>query len=355
MRTNTNGPPKDNRPHKIFLYEMLAYYRELSMRRMYSIIPDREPRRTFYDLMVEYPARSGKGLRPALCLSTCQAFGGSIDSCLNSATSIELYHNAFLVHDDVEDGSTYRRGKSTLWVEHSMPVAVNVGDGLMVMAIKPLLNNIESLGVEKTFKVISEIVRMAQYSAEGQAMELGWVRDNNWRVAERDYLLMCLKKTCWYTCITPCRVGAIIAGAPDHQIQLFNKICYHFGIAFQIQDDILNLIGDEGLYGKESSGDIWEGKKTLILIHLLNSLKGKELEKTITILSTPREKKDPGDVLWILQNMNDHGSIKYARDFAYKYARISEKWLETLLKEVPSSKYADFLRELVYYVIEREL
>ncbi|MGE5405419.1 MAG: polyprenyl synthetase family protein [Candidatus Saccharibacteria bacterium] len=322
---------------------------------MHSIIPDREPRSTLYDLMIEYPARDGKGLRPALCLSACQLFGGSIEACLNSATAIELYHNSFLVHDDLEDGSTHRRGKPTLWVEHGLPVAVNVGDGLMVMAIKPLINNIEFIGVDKTFKVIREIVNMAQYSSEGQAIELGWVRDNQWKLTERDYLLMCLKKTCWYTCMTPCRVGAIIAGAKWPHVIAFNKIGYHLGIAFQIQDDILNLIGDEGLYGKESAGDIWEGKRTLILIHLLNTLKGHELEKTLRILATPREAKEPRDVYWVLQKMHDYGSIEYAKKFAFNFALVCEEHLEKLLAGTPHNEHADFLREVVYYVIERDL
>lgn len=346
---------KSERRKGNLLKETLDRYRQLTVKRMYSIIPDREPRSTLYDLMLEYPAREGKGLRPALCLSACQAFGGSAEACLNSATAIELYHNAFLIHDDIEDGSTHRRGKPTLWAEHGMPVAVNAGDGIMSLALKPLINNVEFMGVEKTFRVIKEITNMAQYSVEGQAMELGWIRDNNWVVTEKQYLLMCLKKTCWYTTIIPCRIGAIIAGAGEKQVNAFNRIGYFLGIAFQIQDDILNLTGDENIYGKETAGDIWEGKRTIMLIYLLHRLKGRQLNRALKIMATPREKKCAEDILWILNKMKEMGSIEYAKGFAYRYAKVAKEKLDDLFEGLPPSIHVEFLREVVFYVIEREL
>ena len=113
---------------------------------------------------------------------------------------------------------------------------------------------------------------MMQESLEGQAMELGWVRDNRCDVTDEDYLRMVLKKTCWYSFIHPCRIGALIATKDRVDLDRFNRFGCYLGTAFQIQDDLLNLTGDERRYGKEIGGDLLEGKRTLMLIHLLRQL-----------------------------------------------------------------------------------
>ena len=100
------------------------------MKALIAGIPTTEPRRYLYDLVPLYPLRPGKGFRPGLCLATCGAFGGPPDAALNSAVALELFHNAFLVHDDVEDGSLSRRGGPTLAAEHGLAIAVNVGDAM---------------------------------------------------------------------------------------------------------------------------------------------------------------------------------------------------------------------------------
>src|SRR5438128_393029 len=91
--------------------EFLDRYKEVAVRELLALVPEKEPRRHLYDLVPSYPLRPGKGLRPALCIATCRATGGSLQSVLKSAAAIELFHNAFLVHDDVEDGSEHRRGE----------------------------------------------------------------------------------------------------------------------------------------------------------------------------------------------------------------------------------------------------
>ena len=112
-----------------------------------------ERRRTgygpLYDLLADYPFREGKGLRPAICFAACRAAGGRTEQALLSATALELFHNAFLVHDDVEDGSEFRRGKITMHRSHGVPVAVNVGDATNVLAVGVLLRNPERLGLRK--------------------------------------------------------------------------------------------------------------------------------------------------------------------------------------------------------------
>ena len=113
----------------------LAQYRDLTYRVLLGQLPTREPRRYLYDLISGQLSHAGKGLRPALCIATCRAFGGSIEQALPSAVSIELLHNAFLVHDDIEDGSLYRRNRATLYLEQGVPIAINVGDAMNAISV----------------------------------------------------------------------------------------------------------------------------------------------------------------------------------------------------------------------------
>ena len=222
----------------------LARYRDLTYRALLGQLPTREPRRYLYDLISGQLSHVGKGLRPALCIATCRAFGGSIEQALPSAVTIELLHNAFLVHDDIEDGSLYRRNRPTLYIEEGVPIAVNVGDAMNAISIGSLTENIPVLGAELAYRIFHEAQHLVLQSVEGQALELGWTRDNFFDLTEDDYLRLVLKKTCWYTCIHPCRIGALIGTAGAVDADRFNLFGFLLGAAFQIQDDILNLVGD---------------------------------------------------------------------------------------------------------------
>jgi uncharacterized protein with NAD-binding domain and iron-sulfur cluster len=112
----------------------LAHYRDLTYRALLEQLPSREPRRYLYDLISGQLSHAGKSLRPALCIATCRAFGGSTEQALPSAVSIELLHNAFLVHDDIEDASLYRRNEAAMYVEEGIPIAINVGDAMNVLS-----------------------------------------------------------------------------------------------------------------------------------------------------------------------------------------------------------------------------
>jgi geranylgeranyl diphosphate synthase type II len=167
---------------------------------------------------------------------------------------------------------------------------------------------------------------------------------------------MSLKKTGWYTCISPCRIGALIGGAHPSVINHFNSFGYHLGIAFQIQDDILNLKGEQALYGKESGGDVWEGKRTVMLIHLLHQSTSAERRQLIEILNKPRTEKEADEVQWILDLMDYYGSIPYAKEVAWRFARQCKRLFEARLASyLPPSEAKDFLRTVVEYVVYREL
>src|SRR5215469_13332457 len=155
---------------------ILREYGEATRALLFDYLPSSEPRRYLYDLVADYPRRGGRCFRPSLCIATARAFGVPIDAALQTAVSIELVHNAMLIHDDIEDESEQRRGKPTMHVTHGVPIAINAGDMLSLLAMRPLLDNRFTLGPDLSLRIIEETERMARESAEGQAIELGWRR-----------------------------------------------------------------------------------------------------------------------------------------------------------------------------------
>ena len=312
-----------------------------------------------YDILADYPFREGKGLRPAICFAACRAAGGRTEQALKSAAALELFHNAFLVHDDVEDGSHFRRGKVTLFRAHGVPTAVNVGDATNVLALGLLLDNTTTLGVRKSLQVFQEVERMARESAEGQAIELSWIANEQFDLEDRHYVGMAYKKTCWYTVIAPLRIGVICGSPPggiaplDEDLLPLIEIGFLAGIAFQISDDLLNLEAEEALYGKESAGDLYEGKRTIMLLHLLRTVRGPTRRRAIRVLRTPRSRKRREDVAWLFRTMVEAGSLEHGRAVAVDY---SERALALYGRGLPflrENEDAGFLREMLRYVIDR--
>jgi geranylgeranyl diphosphate synthase type II len=333
----------------------LASYRDRVMPVIRSLIPDREPKKHLYDLVVGHLSRDGKALRPALCLATCGAFGGDRERALPSAAAIELLHNAFLVHDDVEDDSESRRGRPTLHRQCGVPLAVNVGDAMNALSARLLGRNLPSLGPELSARLFDEFDHMSTETIEGQAMELGWIRDNDCSVTEEDYLLMVLKKTGWYSFIHPARIGALIARPDRSDLDAFHRFGCLVGTAFQIQDDVLNLVGDRGKYGKEIGGDLLEGKRTLILVHLLRNASASERDRLRAFLAKPRANRLPREVAWIYDRLRSYGSIDYARKAARDFADGARRELETAYGAAVPGDDLDFVRSLVDYMVSREV
>jgi len=333
----------------------LSNYRETTLAGLLSAVPQREPQRHLYAPLSSYLSRTGKGIRPALCLATCRAFGGDASDALPSATAIEMLHNAFLVHDDVEDESELRHGVPTMHAEHGVPIAVNAGDMLTALSVRILRENLPALGQRLTWRVYDEFEHLMQESLEGQAMELGWVRDNRCDLADEDYLRMVLKKTCWYSFIHPCRIGALIATRDHVDLDRFNRFGCYLGTAFQIQDDLLNLIGDERRYGKEIGGDLLEGKRTLILIHLLRQLNTSENARVTTFLGQPRVRRSGPDAQWILDLMRSRGSLDHARTIARQLAGAALFEFTRAFRDVPECDEKTFLHQVISYMVSRDL
>jgi geranylgeranyl diphosphate synthase type II len=336
------------------LADYLSEVRGYVLDEIRHIVSARKYRPMLYDLMLDYPLRGGKALRPALCVATCRGLGGRLEDVIRTAAVIELYHNAFLIHDDVEDGSQLRRGRPTLHQEYGVPTAMNVGDGMLAVAMRPLLDNTRVLGLGKALRILDTVSTMAVESAEGQALEIDWTRRNVWQLRDADYWHLVYKKTCWYTFIAPVFIGAIAADLPRDRMLRLRKFAIALGVSFQIQDDILNLVADEAAYGKESAGDLVEGKRTLILLHAMRNAPEAERSEAMRILSKSPAEKTPTEVGFLGQLIASTGSIEYARRFALGVAEKAGQVLDAVATWMFPSVHVDFLRDLVGYVVARD-
>jgi geranylgeranyl pyrophosphate synthase/uncharacterized protein with NAD-binding domain and iron-sulfur cluster len=335
--------------------DRLQWYQSMAGAALERSIPRTEPGQYLYGPIREFVLRPSKGLRPALCLATCLAHGGRAEQAVPSAAGIELLHNAFLVHDDIEDGSESRRGRPTLHRSEGTPIAVNIGDAMNALSMRMFRDNVALLGPDAAIRIFDDVDHMLLESLEGQAMELGWVRDNNCRVDTDDYLRLVLKKTAWYSFIHPMRIGGIVAGLDDEALTAFHQFGYLLGAAFQIQDDVLNLTGDEARYGKEIGGDLWEGKRTLPLAHALAHATASPRRVLEEFLSRPRTRRLPRQILDVHRILDDHGSIEWARCVAAALARAAADALPAAFARASEGPDLSFIRSLSDYLVTRDL
>ena len=344
---------QDREESAAFVRSVLREYGALTRRELQTYLPDGEPQDYLYKPLREYPARGGKMMRPSLCLAAASVFGGSPQHALRTAVSIELLHNALLIHDDIQDYSEERRGLPTMHELVGMPLAINVGDMMTLMSLRPLFENHRALGGRMAMCLIEETERMTRESAEGQAMELGWRRDNVVDLDARDYLVMVLKKTCWLATIFPLRAGALIARRGAYDLEPITRFGFFLGAAFQIRDDILNLVGDRKRYGKEINGDLLEGKRTLMILHVLKECTPAERAELTEYLGWNRQQREQRGVDWLLELIDRYEALEYANGIAHGLAGAAHQEYEGIFGHLPDSRDKRFLKEVVTWVLDR--
>ncbi|SMO80372.1 polyprenyl synthetase family protein [Ruegeria faecimaris] len=339
--------------------EQLTRYGDQARKVLLDKMPTGEPQAYLYGPMRDYIETSGKGLRPALLLATCEAFGGKAEDAEIAAAVIELLHNAFLVHDDIEDLSDFRRGRECMHKRLGVPLAINIGDGMQSLALSLLRQNLGPLGPMTGARVVDEFDHLLKESIEGQALELGWIKDNRLDLSPSDYLTMCLKKTCWYSFIHPMRIGALIARPDDVasgalNLDDFNAFGFFLGAAFQIQDDVLNLVGSQGKYGKEIGGDIYEGKRTLMLGRLGAQADRQEQSRLSEFLEKPRTARSEQEVEWVLARMNHYSCIEYAQAAANDLLAAARREFDVVFANTNAAPRA-FLGQFMDYLVARQV
>lgn len=205
---------------------------------------------------------NGKRLRPLLLLLSCEALGGSVHSALPAAAAVELLHNFTLVHDDIMDNDKTRRGRPTVHHKWNINAAILAGDGLMVLAFKCLLQT-ESGQLRQMCQVFTDGLFEV---CEGQAIDSEFERDDNVTMAR--YEDMILKKTARLLAVSS-QIGSMAAGADQPQIDLLRRFAEHLGLAFQIQDDLLDITVEQARLGKDFGSDVKRRKRTFLYVYTM--------------------------------------------------------------------------------------
>lgn len=221
----------------------------------------------------------GKRIRPVLLLFCCELFGGNIEDALDSSIAIEILHNFTLVHDDIMDNADTRRGNETIHKKWSINTAILTGDDLLCLSYRALLKT-DSVSIKEICKEFTDGVIEV---CEGQAIDKDFeTRDE---ISIDDYLIMIRKKTAELL-KSSAVIGAIIANAEKNEIEYLRSYADNIGLAFQIQDDLLDIYSTEIKFGKKIGGDILEKKKTYLYVTALEIAKGDDKDRIREIFNS---------------------------------------------------------------------
>lgn len=334
--------------------KILAEIKPLIDEEMAKHIPKEGEPQVLFDACWDFFGAGGKRLRPALVATACEALGGNPYKTIPAGASLEIAHNFLLIHDDIEDFSKLRRGRPCLHIKYGTPQAINAGDYLFAKSIEVCLGGQRVWGLTKMKKVLDLMTEMYVTTAEGQAAEIE-AREQDLSTATMEwYKKMALRKTGYYTGGTPCAIGAVIAGGSEGQIKSLKEFGFAIGVAFQIQDDILNVtISQEeekvgpstkgGGYGKDFAGDIKEGKRTLLVVHLFAHANKKEKKELKALIG----KKDVSlkEKMRVITLMRKYGSIKYAADYAKRMIEEATRLIQRRIKPTEGRKKLEVIAD----------
>ena len=224
-----------------------------------------------YQPLRGFSATGGKRVRPALVLLATQAVYGDVEAALPVACAIEDFQSAALIHDDIADKSELRRGEPCLYRRLGTGLAINVGDAALVHTIGRICHG-NAYDETTRLRLIDALISMQEHTLEGQALDLGWTQENRWDITPDEYLFMATSKTAYYSAAYPLLCGAIVGGGTAEQRSALEAFGLKAGLAFQLQDDLLNLVGNAKTQGKDFRSDITEGKRTLLVVKAIEVL-----------------------------------------------------------------------------------
>jgi len=300
----------------------------------------------------EFLDRGGKRWRPCLFLLICEALGRKSEELLDFAIIPEVIHNATLIVDDIEDESEMRRGKPCSHKIFGIDIAINAGNAMYYLPLLVLMENKAKLPAEKLSMLYEIYVREMINLSLGQATDIAWHKGlaNADAIDEYNYLQMCANKTGTLARMAA-KMAAVLADADAKLTEQLGKFAESIGIAFQIQDDILDLMGEEFAEKKGARGmDITEGKRTLMVIYTLKKASSKDRAKLLEILKMKTEKQELRDEA--INIMKKYGAIEYAKNYAEKIIRESWQEIDSLL---PSSDAKNKLKAFTEYLIKRKI
>jgi len=282
----------------------------------------------------------GKRIRPALTILTCEACGGEKEHAIDFGCSVEFVHNFTLMHDDVMDNDRTRRGQPSVHVKFDVPSAINSGDGMFSVAFRCLAE--AKVSPEKradAFDVLSNAVLQISL---GQAIDMAFEKKKD--VTVREYKDMISKKT-GSLLEAAVGLGMIAAGKRYKGLEEYGK---NLGMAFQVRDDFLDMVAKPAMLGKPVGSDIREGKKSIVVLHGLEKMKGGDRKKFMKYLGNRTLGKD--EVKAAVELLNKAGSLDYAINYTEGLVESAKK----SLKRLPGSESKELLIQLADYVAKRQ-
>lgn len=285
----------------------------------------------------------GKKFRPALTLLSCQAVGGKPEKALKAAAAIELTHTFSLIHDDIMDNDDTRRGKPAVHKVWGEPLAILAGDSLFAKSFELLSQSAEdNIAYERVVDALQVLTNSCINICEGQALDMAF--EDTFNVTKDEYMNMIYKKT-GDLITASTTIGAIMGGASSNEIQALRTYGKQIGLTFQIQDDYIDLTGDESI-GKPVGSDLVEGKKTLMVVYALEKANKEDHDRLVELL----EANDESIIPEAMEILEKYGAINYARSKAYDCVIESKQALSIL----PDSDAKDALFKLADFVFTRK-
>ena len=282
----------------------------------------------------------GKRLRPQLALMACRLFGGDERKALPVALALEVFHNFTLLHDDVMDRALVRRGRPTVHVKWNDNTAILSGDQMLIEAYR-LLSEVEETKLPTLLRWFNE---MATGICEGQQYDVDFEQRDN--VSIEEYMDMIRLKTS-VLLANALRSGAYIAGANESEQQCLYDWGIHVGLAFQIQDDLLDVYGDEKTFGKAIGGDICCNKKTCLLITALQRAEGEDRKELQAWLDRPASQEKIEAVTALYNKLG-------VRSYAEEAIRSHTRQALALMADLPHNEAADQLCQLIQKLENRK-
>lgn len=284
----------------------------------------------------------GKRIRPALCLMTCEALGGNPEKAMNYAVAVEILHNMFLLHDDVEDEDTVRRDQPTVWVKYGIANAVNVGDYMIAAGYESIMKS--PLEKETKLRLVDIFTTVLEKTAIGQAYDINLRADKEFSLEK--YMKLIEHKTAYYL-VFALVGGAVVAGSSDKVVQKIWELGKNMGPAFQIRDDIIDLTAGKGRGGFVGN-DIRESKPSILYFYALEAASKEEKEKLVEIFKKKRKEKTEEEVKWVIELYNKYKVIEKAQDYAENLTKEAFKVIE----EIPIQNKQVF-KDIATYIAER--
>jgi geranylgeranyl diphosphate synthase type I len=291
--------------------------------------------------------RGGKRLRPAFVYYAYQACGGKEEKAiLYTAQAVEFLHTMALIHDDIIDQASLRRGQPTAHQLLGEPGAILAGDLSFVFADEVFTHSPFEDGVVRKARAVYDLLR--EEVIDGQYLDV--FAPEKGKMSEKEIIKILKYKSGKYTVERPLHLGAALAGAPLKTFQVFSDYGLPLGIAFQIQDDILGLFGKEKETGKPIDSDLKEGKRTLLVAKTLEKLKRREKIRFLNILGNKKITRK--EVIWAQKLIKETGALVSCQNLA---KTLSQK-AKAAIKESPfQADGKDFLLGMADYLIERRL